>query len=218
LALTALLLFTNLLLSVATASVASFAANQRFGLFYVFPLPEWLELLLGIAALDLFAYFAHVLLHKLWVGWQFHRVHHSDGEVNVTTAFRQHPGETVWRVFWQVLAIVLFGAPLWIVVVYLTISAMNAQLEHTNIRFNKSLDGYIQLVFVTPNMHKIHHSREQQQTDTNYSNIFSFWDRIFRTYTPRADFRRLRYGLEGFDDARRQTLTALLKNPFLVSK
>jgi sterol desaturase/sphingolipid hydroxylase (fatty acid hydroxylase superfamily) len=79
-------------------------------------MPTWLEVLLGIAALDLFAYCAHVLLHKSWVGWQFHRVHHSDGEVNVTTAFRQHPGETFWRVLWKMLAVALFGIPLWIVV------------------------------------------------------------------------------------------------------
>jgi sterol desaturase/sphingolipid hydroxylase (fatty acid hydroxylase superfamily) len=214
--LTALVLLTNLLLSVVTASIASFAANQRFGLFFLLPLPIWLELLLGIVSLDLFAYFAHVLLHKSWITWQFHRVHHSDIEVNVTTAFRQHPGETFWRVLWQTLAVALFGIPLWIVVIYLMISAMNAQLEHANIQFNKSLDGYIRLVFVTPNMHKIHHSREQQQTDTNYSNIFSFWDRIFGTYTALADFSRLRYGLNGFDDARKQTLAALLKNPFLA--
>jgi sterol desaturase/sphingolipid hydroxylase (fatty acid hydroxylase superfamily) len=214
-ALTALLVLTNLLLSFATASVASLGANRRFGLFFLLVMPTWVEVLLGIAALDLFAYCAHVLLHKSWVGWQFHRVHHSDGEVNVTTSFRQHPGETFWRVLWKVLAVALFGIPLWIVVIYLTISAMNAQLEHTNVRLNKSLDTLIRLVFVTPNMHKIHHSREQQQTDTNYSNIFSFWDRIFGTYTPLVDFSRLRYGLNGFDDPREQTLTALLKNPFL---
>ena len=211
-----LLVLTNLLLSFATASVASFTVNRKIGLFFLWPMPTWLAVVLGIAALDLFAYWAHVLLHKSWLGWQFHRVHHSDKEVNVTTAFRQHPGETLWRILWQVLAVAIFGIPLWIVVMYLLISAVNAQLEHTNIRVNRSLDRLLRLLFVTPNMHKVHHSRVQQQTDTNYSNIFSIWDRIFSTYTPVVDFGNLRYGLDGFDNRTKQTLKALLKNPFTV--
>lgn len=169
----------------------------------------------GVMALDLFTYFAHLLMHKSWLGWQVHRVHHSDKEVNVTTAFRQHPGETVWRILWQLLAVATFGIPLCVVVVYLIISTLNAQLEHTNIKLFAPLDRVLRLLFVTPNMHKVHHSREQIGTDSNYSNIFSIWDRIFGTYTATVDFSRLRYGLDGFDDREKQTLRALLKLPFL---
>ena len=208
------LVLTNLLLSFASARVASLAHDNQFGLLFLFELAPWIVLIVGIAALDLFAYLAHMLLHKSWLGWQFHRVHHSDADVNVTTAFRQHPGETVWRMFWQVLAVVVFGLPLSVVAVYLTISALNAQLEHANIKVNETLDRWLRLVVVTPNMHKVHHSREQHQTDTNYSNIFSVWDRMFRTYTATVDFQTLRYGLDGFD--KQQTLPALLKLPFLV--
>ena len=107
------------------------------------------------------------------VAEQFHRVHHSEREVNVTTAFRQHPGESLWRIFWQMLAILIFGLPLWVVVMYLMLSGLNAQLEHANIRVNGFLDRMVRLLFVTPNMHKVHHSREQKETDTNYANIFS---------------------------------------------
>ncbi|HEV8430335.1 MAG TPA: sterol desaturase family protein [Pyrinomonadaceae bacterium] len=166
-------------------------------------------------ALDSFTYFAHVLMHKSWFGWQFHRVHHSDGEVNVTTAFRQHPGETVWRILWYVLAIATFGIPLWALLLYLAVSTLNAQLEHSNIKLWEPLDHVLRVLFVTPNMHKAHHSREQIQTDTNYSNIFSIWDRIFGTDTATVDFQRLRYGLDGFDDRRNQTFPALLKLPFV---
>jgi sterol desaturase/sphingolipid hydroxylase (fatty acid hydroxylase superfamily) len=214
--LTVALVLTNLLLSFASARIAAVAQTNQFGLLFLFKLSPWVVLIVGIAALDLFAYLAHVLLHKSWLGWQFHRVHHSDGDVNVTTAFRQHPGETVWRVSWQVLAVVVFGLPLSVVAVYLTISALNAQLEHANIKMNGTLDRWLRLILVTPNMHKVHHSREQHETDTNYSNIFSVWDRMFRTYTASVDFRTLRYGLDGFDDRRQQTLPALLKLPFLV--
>ena len=189
LGLTVVLLLTNLALSFAAAWTS--AVSQRES-----ALPVWLQAILGIAALDFFAYAAHVLLHKIPFAWRFHRVHHSDEMVDVTTAFRQHPGETVWRVVWQLPAIAIFGLPLWIVALYLTISAANAQLEHANLRLPETLDRCLRVLFVTPNMHKTHHSRLQPETDSNYSNIFSVWDRLFGTYTRRIDFTSLRYGLD----------------------
>ena len=215
--LTVVLVATNLLLSFASVKLALLAQAKQFGLLFFVELSPWIVLILGVIVMDLFAYFAHLLLHKSWLGWQFHRVHHSDNDVNVTTAFRQHPGETVWRVLWQVLAIVIFGVPLEVVAAYLTISALNAQLEHANIRVNDSLDRWLRLIVVTPNMHKVHHSRHQCQTDTNYSNIFSVWDRLFGTYTRTVDFRTLSYGLDGFDDRGKQTIVALLKLPFSLN-
>ncbi len=215
-ALTVILVLTNLALSFGMVAVTVFVAKNNFGLFALLKPSNWLLAILGVAALDLFSYIAHVLLHKSWVGWQFHRVHHSDNEVNVTTAFRQHPGETVWRILWYMLAISVFGIPIWVFVIYRTASTLNAQLEHTNIKLPESFDRAVRLLFVTPNMHKIHHSREQIQTDTNYANVFSVWDRVFGTYTRMIDFQALRYGLDGFDDARRQTLPALLVLPFQV--
>jgi sterol desaturase/sphingolipid hydroxylase (fatty acid hydroxylase superfamily) len=209
------LVLTNLLLSFVSARIAVFVQAKELGLLSIIKFPPWIVMILGVVALDFCAYLAHVLLHKSWLGWKFHRVHHSDRNVNVTTAFRQHPGETLWRVLWQILGIVIFGVPLSVVAVYLTISALNAQLEHANIRMNDRIDRWLRLVVVTPNMHKVHHSREQVETDTNYSNIFSIWDRIFRTYTVTMDFEHLRYGLDGFDDRKKQTFPALLKSPFV---
>jgi sterol desaturase/sphingolipid hydroxylase (fatty acid hydroxylase superfamily) len=214
-ALTIVLVLTNLALSFSSAYVAALTERNRVGLLTLFALSSWVYALIGIAALDLFAYFAHLLLHKSWFGWQFHRVHHSENAVDVTTAFRQHPGETVWRLLWQLAAIAVFGIPLWIVVIYLSLSALNAQLEHANIRLNGTLDRFLRLLFVTPHMHKVHHSRDQKETDSNYSNIFSLWDKIFGTYNSATDFRKLSYGLDGFDVEERQTLGGLLKMPFM---
>jgi sterol desaturase/sphingolipid hydroxylase (fatty acid hydroxylase superfamily) len=213
-ALTVLLVLTNLILSFVTAAVSSFSTGHKFGLLLLLNMPPWLIAILGVVVLDLFTYFAHVLMHKSWMGWQFHRVHHSDSEVNVTTAFRQHPVETMWRTLWYSLAVGAFGIPLWVLLVYLMLSTLNAQLEHTNIRVNVSIDRALRLLIVTPNMHKVHHSRDQVETDSNYANIFSIWDRIFRTYTPTIDFSRLRYGLDGFDERKKQTVPALLALPF----
>jgi len=210
-----MLVITNLSLSFSSAYLAGFSVRNGIELFAFLGLPSWSQIIFGVLALDLFAYFAHVLLHKSWLGWQFHRVHHSENAVDVTTAFRQHPGETVWRILWQLIAIVVFGVPLWIVVVYLILSGLNAELEHANIRLNSRVDRLLRLLVVTPNMHKVHHSRDQRETDSNYSNIFSLWDRLFGTYTSSIDFRRLNYGLDGFDVKERQTLTGLLKMPFV---
>jgi sterol desaturase/sphingolipid hydroxylase (fatty acid hydroxylase superfamily) len=210
--LTVLLLLTNLALSFAAASVSSFAISHRIGLLVVVPLPGWVGGFAGVAALDFFAYLAHVSLHKSSLAWRFHRVHHSDERVDVTTAFRQHPGETLFRVLWQLAAIVVFGLPLSVVAIYLTISAANAQLEHGNVRLPEPLDRALRLVFVTPGMHKIHHSRVQAETDSNYSNIFSFWDRLLGTYRHGVDFATLRYGLDGVSE--RATLSQLLALPF----
>jgi len=213
-ALTVILVLTNLALSFSSALLADFTARSGAAVFPLLKVSGWTQAALGVLALDLFAYFAHVLLHKSWLGWQFHRVHHSENAVDVTTAFRQHPGETVWRILWQLAAIFVFGIPLWIVAIYLILSALNAQLEHANIKLNSGLDRCLRLLVVTPHMHKVHHSREQIETDSNYSNIFSFWDRLFGTYTPETDFKKLRYGLDGFDDRKRQSLTGLLSMPF----
>lgn len=214
-ALTLMLVITNLSLSFSSAWLAAFSVRNGIGLFAFLGLPFWALIIFGVLALDLFAYFAHVLLHKSWLGWQFHRVHHSENLVDVTTAFRQHPGETVWRILWQLGAILVFGIPLWVVVVYLILSGLNAELEHANIRLNLRVDRLLRLLVVTPNMHKVHHSRDQRETDSNYSNIFSLWDRLFGTYTSATDFRRLNYGLDGFDVKERQTLSGLLKMPFV---
>lgn len=213
-ALTALLILTNLLLAFLSAGVSLWTETHRAGLFYVFDLPPWTRVVLGIAALDFFAYVAHVLLHKHATGWRFHRVHHSEREVDVTTAFRQHPGETVWRILVQLLPIAMLGISPWTVIGYLALSSTNAQLEHANIKVNDVLDRLLRLLVVTPNMHKVHHSRDVHETNSNYSNIFSFWDRVLGTYTAENDFRRLRYGLDGFDGEEKQTLRGLLKMPF----
>src|SRR5215207_1190066 len=210
-----LLVLTNLALSAGSARLAAFTDRGGIGLFSLLELSPLMKLIFGVAALDFFGYLSHLLLHKSWLGWQFHRVHHSEMAVDVTTAFRQHPGETVWRILWQMAAIVVFGLPLWVAVIYLTLSGLNAQLEHANIKLNDRVDGLLRLFVVTPNMHKTHHSRLRKETDSNYSNIFSFWDRLCGTYTPRVDFKELRYGLKGFDGADRQTLRSLLKMPFV---
>jgi sterol desaturase/sphingolipid hydroxylase (fatty acid hydroxylase superfamily) len=214
-AITAIFVGVNLLLSPLSPLAAHWAMDAKFGLSYWLGLSPLSQLLLGLVGLDLFAYLAHVSMHKLGWMWRFHRMHHADRFVDVTTAFRQHPGETLWRIGWHIAAVIVFGTPAWVLVTYLTLSALNGQLEHANIRLPDRLDRWLRLVFVTPNMHKMHHSRYQPETDSNYSNLLSIWDRIGNTYNHGPRFAELHYGLDGFDDPARQSLGGLLKMPFM---
>ena len=213
-ALTVLLIATNLVLSFGSAGLVAYASERRFGLLFLHPVPAAVTAVVGIVVLDFLAYVAHVLLHKTSLGWRFHRVHHCDAHVDVTTAFRQHPGETLWRVGWQVAGTLALGLPLWALLIYLVLSTTNAELEHANVRVGDRADRWIRLAFVTPHMHKVHHSRDKRETDSNYSNIFSVWDRLFGTHTAPVDFGALRYGLDGLEGKRAETLRGLLALPF----
>lgn len=215
LAITAIFVGVNLLLSPISPLAAQLSMDARFGLSWWLGLSPVGQLLLGIVGLDLFAYFAHLSMHKLRWMWRFHRMHHADRFVDVTTAFREHPGETLWRIGWHIAGVFVFGTPAWVLVTYLTLSALNAQVEHANIRLPERLDRWLRLLFVTPNMHKMHHSRYQPETDSNYANLLSIWDRLGGTYHRGPRFSELRYGLDGFDDPEKQSLSGLLKMPFM---
>jgi sterol desaturase/sphingolipid hydroxylase (fatty acid hydroxylase superfamily) len=215
LGITAIFLAVNFLLHPISPFATGLASEAGFGLSYWLGLSPWGQLILGLVGLDLFAYFAHVTMHKLGWMWRFHRMHHADSMVDVTTAFREHPGETLWRVGWHIAGVFAFGTPAWVLVSYLTLSALNAQLEHANIRLPERLDWWLRLLFVTPNMHKVHHSRDQVETDTNYSNLLSILDRLGGTYIRGPALTELRYGLDGFDEEEKQSLSGLLKMPLM---
>jgi sterol desaturase/sphingolipid hydroxylase (fatty acid hydroxylase superfamily) len=216
-ALTVIFLLMNLLLSPISPLAVRMAAQAQSGLSYWLGLgPAW-QLAVGIVGLDLFAYFAHLTMHRIAWLWNFHRVHHADSEIDVTTAFREHPGETMWRIGWHVAGVFAFGTPMWVLLIYLTLSAFNGQLEHANIRLPARLDRWLRLIFVTPNMHKVHHSRDLPETDMNYANLLSIWDRLGRSYSHGPRFAELHYGLDGFDDPEKQSVGGLLKMPFMNS-
>jgi sterol desaturase/sphingolipid hydroxylase (fatty acid hydroxylase superfamily) len=173
-----------------------------------------LEIALGILILDLAWYATHVSMHKSPLLWRFHSVHHSDPAVDVTTTIRQHPGETIVR--YAFLAAFGFAAGVSPITfaLYRVWSALHGQLEHANIKLPQWLDTAITFVFSSPNMHKVHHSRDAEFTDTNYTNIFSIWDRLFGTFTPARLGRDIDYGLPDCDEPHHQTTLGLLALPF----
>lgn len=175
--------------------------------------PVWAAVI-GVAVLDFATYVCHVAMHKVPGWWRYHRVHHSDFAVDVTTSFRQHPGETLIR--YAFLAVAAFGVGVGPVAfgIYRVLSAATALIEHANVRVPVWLDDVLSLVVTWPTLHKVHHSRDARETDTNYGNILSIWDRLFFTFTPARRGRDVVYGLDGFDDARDHSVAGLLATPF----
>ncbi|MFT5639999.1 MAG: sterol desaturase/sphingolipid hydroxylase (fatty acid hydroxylase superfamily) [Cyclobacteriaceae bacterium] len=195
---------------------ASFVTANEFGLLYLIELPLWAQVIVGILLLDLIgAYFIHWTEHKVTWMWKFHLVHHSDMTVDVTTGLRHHPGETVFRIAFTIMAVVIVGAPIGIVMLYQSLSVLFAHLTHANINMPRSIDKVLSFVFITPNMHKVHHHYTQPLTDTNFGNIFSIWDRIFGTFASVEDISTLKYGIDThMDEEENNRLGNLLKIPF----
>jgi sterol desaturase/sphingolipid hydroxylase (fatty acid hydroxylase superfamily) len=213
-ALTFITFATNLVFNgLLVAALARLDATGA-GLLHGLALPPLASVAVVVVVLDFSFYVAHVAMHHVPAFWRIHGVHHSDPAVDVTTTIRQHPGEGVIRyAFLAVFACGLGADPVGFVV-YRTWSALNALLEHANIRVPRRLDDALSLVTTWPNMHKVHHSRTPTQTNTNYGNILSVFDRLLGTFTPAREGARVEYGLDGLDDADTQTVGGLLALPF----
>lgn len=193
---------------------SEFVHAKNIGVLQWIAMPLWLQILVGLLLLDLVgAWLAHFTQHKVKWMWKFHMVHHADTYVDTTTANRHHPIESVVRVAFTLTAIIVSGAPMWLVFLYQSLSVVLSQFNHANMRMPHLLDTAISWIIVSPNMHKVHHHYKLPETDTNYGNIFSIWDRLFRTYmfTPAKD---LNYGLDILDNTRDQDLGYQLKVPF----
>jgi len=203
----------NFVFALAIVKSSDYMVAAELGVVQWIKLPFAAQLLIGLMLLDLIgAYLIHWTEHKVPFMWRFHVIHHSDSKVDSSTALRHHPGESVFRAVFTLLAIVVTGAPMWMVMVYQSLSALMSQFNHANINIGRGLDKLLSYVIVTPGMHRVHHHAELPLTDTNYGNIFSIWDRAFGTYAW-APAHELNLGLDVFDK-REGHLGDLLKLPF----
>ena len=213
LGLTAVSLLSNWLL----ASVAAIAALRLrpAGLMAQLAWPAWAQMVTGIVVLDFsVGYLSHRTMHMWRPMWRFHVIHHSDPFVDVTTTYRTHPVETVWRFLFAIVPVWLLGIPATAVVVQRLLQATNGILEHANVRLWDPLDRALSVVWVTPNVHKIHHSRAIDETNSNYANLVTLYDRLLGTYTPAERAHTVVYGLDDVDPARISTFGGLLSIPF----
>lgn len=194
--------------------VARWAEGQSFGLLHWLAPPGWARLAGTFLLVDLWMYFWHRLNHRIPFLWRFHRVHHSDPKMDVTTANRFHIGEIMMSCLLRVPVIALAGVRLEELAIYEAAMFAVVQLHHANINLTEPVDRGLRLLIVTPFMHKLHHSNWQPETDSNYSSLFSFWDRIFRSFRLRDDPRTLVFGLKEFTAPEHHTLRGLISTPF----
>lgn len=167
--------------------LGAFAMHWHRGLLHMVALPMWLKIAVGVLLLDLIMYGLHNLFHRVHFLWRFHRVHHSDLQLDATTGFRFHPGQGLIMLGVMVLAVVVFGLPMISVFVFAIIHESVLLTTHTNLRPARWLDRLIRAVFVSPCMHWIHHSAVgPRELDHNFGICFSWWDRLFGTYRARS--------------------------------
>ncbi len=212
---TATTILVNFALAFLLLQAAGFVTEKEFGLLHWIQMPFWINLLVGLLFLDLVgAYLAHYVEHRFKPLWRFHLIHHTDTWIDTTSANRHHPGESVIRFVFTLLAVVLVGSPMWMVFLYQSLSVVFSQLTHANIALPRKIDKAMSWFLVSPDMHKVHHHYKLPYTDSNYGNIFSVWDHVFGTYR-HLDRDKIIYGVDTHMDASEHNkLSSLLKIPF----
>lgn len=210
----------RLVIPVAALTISIAAQERAFGLFHFFELPLWLSALAGLLALDFARWLHHFLLHKVPVLWRFHRVHHADQDYDYTVGIRFHPVEAWFTTIFVFPFILLFGVPPVAIVLSELGVAVTGLIVHANGYTPRWVERYVRPIFVTPDMHRIHHSIDRKEHDSNYAAVFSFWDRLFGTYTaePADGQTGMTIGLSDLRDQECQKLTWMLLSPFRSMK
>lgn len=206
----------NLSMAFLLLKTSDWTIHNDFGLLQWIPgLTLWGEIILGVMLLDFVgAYLPHYTEHRIKPLWMIHLVHHSDPNVDTTTANRHHPLESIIRFSFTLLGVFITGTSIGIVMFYQALSLLSTQFNHANIRLPKKLDQWISYIIVSPDMHKIHHHYRLPYTDTNFGNIFSIWDRMFGTFS-NYEREKIIYGVDVFPDEKKNSeIKSLLKQPF----
>ena len=207
----------RLVFPAAAVGMATFAQQQGWGIFNYYALNPLLELILAIIVLDFIIYLQHVLVHAVPALWRLHRVHHADIDFDVTTGARFHPIEIFISMFIKFATIVVLGPSIVAVIIFEVLLNGMAMFNHGNVGLPKSLDKFLRFFIVTPDMHRIHHSIEDDETNSNFGFNLSLWDRIFGTYKeqPRGGQINMTIGIQQFNTAKQATwLHGLLIMPF----
>ena len=199
------------LLPLLAIGAALDAQTQGWGLLNRLDWPGWVELVLAVLILDLAIWTQHLVTHKVPLFWRFHRVHHADRDMDVTTGFRFHPVEILASMGLKIALVYALGPSALAVLVFEILLSGTALFNHSNLALPAPLDRVLRLVLVTPDMHRVHHSVQREEHDSNYGFALSVWDRIFRTYVPqpKAGHDAMTVGLEWQDERPARLLWAL---------
>lgn len=216
-----LVVFNSILLRfifpTAAVGVAIFVSEHNWGLLNYVQLPSFAAAAISIVVLDFVIYFQHVLMHAIPALWRLHRVHHADLDYDFTTGVRFHPLEIIVSMLIKFVAILILGPPVAAVVIFEIILNASSMFNHGNIKLPAALDRILRLLIVTPDMHRIHHSVEKDESNRNFGFNLSLWDRFFGTYRrqPRAGHEEMVVGIQNYRELRDVTsIHGLLLLPF----
>lgn len=198
--------------------MASLAQAQGWGLLNSYALPTWQAIPLAVVALDFAIYLQHVMFHAVPVLWRLHRVHHADPDFDVTTGLRFHTLEILLSMGIKFGAILLLGPPVVAVILFEVLLNGMSMFNHGNVRLPLGLDKTLRWLVVTPDMHRVHHSVEDDEANSNFGFSLSLWDRLFGTYRdqPRAGHDKMHIGIHRYTDPKQVVwLYGLLLLPFV---
>ena len=207
----------RLLFPAAAVGMAAFASQNGWGLFNHFQIPFAVAVVVSVVAMDFIIYLQHVLVHAVPVLWRLHRVHHADLDYDVTTGARFHPIEIIISMLIKFSTIVVLGPPVVAVVIFEVVLNAMAMFNHGNVRLPLGLDRVLRLFVVTPDMHRVHHSVEDDEANSNFGFNLSLWDRLFGTYRdqPRAGHEAMTIGIHKFRTPKEVAwLPGILSLPF----
>ena len=207
----------RLIFPLAGAGMAAFCADRGWGLLNHFAVPWLLAIPLAVIAMDFVIWLQHVMVHAVPALWRLHRVHHADLDYDLTTGARFHPFEIVLSMLIKFATIVVLGAPVVAVVIFEVVLNGMAMFNHGNIGLPAGLDRAMRWFVVTPDMHRVHHSIEDDESNSNFGFNLSCWDRLFGTYRAQARLpqERMEIGVSGLTgDARCVSFTGMLAIPF----
>ena len=197
----------------AFVAVDSWAANHGFGLSRLVAQPCWAVTLLLFVLFDMWMYIWHRANHTIGFLWRFHRMHHSDPEMDATTGVRFHTGEVLFSALARLVVLPLLGMTLWQLAIYEMVFLPVVLFHHSNVSFPRWLDHGLLAIIVTPAMHRVHHSRWRPETDSNYGSVFPCWDFLAGSFRLRADARSVHLGLDGMDSPKWQSVAGMLTTP-----
>ena len=207
----------RLLVPAAAVGVALSAASHGWGLLNYYAVPSWAALVVGFVLLDLAIYLQHVMFHAVPVLWRLHRMHHADLDIDVTTGARFHPIEIALSMLIKIAVIAALGVPPVAVVLFEIVLNATSMFNHANVRIAGRLERVLRWLVVTPDMHRVHHSIDRRETNSNFGFNLPLWDRLFGTYRaqPRAGHQAMTIGIPDFrDPAECATLSGMLGIPF----
>ncbi|MGQ0656265.1 MAG: sterol desaturase family protein [Betaproteobacteria bacterium] len=199
----------------AAIATAIAAQDQGWGFVHALALPAWAAILLGVVLLDLVVYFQHVAFHAVPTLWRLHRVHHADLDFDVTTGIRFHPVEILISTAVKCAAVAAIGAPALAVLAFEVVLNASALFNHANASVPARFERGLRWLIVTPDMHRVHHSIEYDESSSNFAFNLPWWDRLFGTYRaqPRVDHAAMTLGVDAFREAGDERLGQLLVQP-----